>query len=260
MKLGVLADVHANLPALEAALEAVAGADALVCSGDLVGYGAQPNECVALLREAGARAVMGNHDLMAIGDDDHGVTDALVLTTMQYTRRALDATTRDYLAALPGQLDVADDVVLAHGAPGDPWHYVREPGDAAAQLARIRPSARVLLVGHTHRPLAVDDGARRAEPGEVELNTARWLLNPGAVGQSREAQLNARALTLDLDEDTATVHALPYDVERARAALRAAGLPQEALQRHSPAWRRVLRRARRPRPRPGGAPPAPRPS
>src|SRR3954471_18221956 len=107
MRLGVLADVHANLTALDTALEALGGVDTLVCAGDLVGYGPQPNECVALLREAGARAVMGNHDLMALGDDDHGVTDALVLTTMAYTRRELDDATREYLAALPGQLDVS---------------------------------------------------------------------------------------------------------------------------------------------------------
>lgn len=246
MRLGVIADVHANLPALEAALEAVDDADVLVCAGDLVGYGPQPNECVALLREHDARAVLGNHDLMALGDDDHGVTDTLVLTTMAYTRRILDAATREHLAALPGQLDVTDDVVVAHGAPGDPWHYVREPGDAAAQLARIRPDARVLLVGHTHRPLAVDDAARRAQPATVQLGDARWLLNPGAVGQSREPAIHARALTLDLAARTATFHVLPYDVERARAALRAAGLPETALQRHSPRWRRALRRALRP--------------
>src|SRR4051794_15638391 len=116
MRLGVIADVHANLPALEAALAALGAADVLVCAGDLVGYGPQPNECVTLLREHGARAVLGNHDLMALGDDDYGVTDALVLETMAYTRRTLDAATRHLLAALPGQLDVTDDVVLAHGA------------------------------------------------------------------------------------------------------------------------------------------------
>jgi diadenosine tetraphosphatase ApaH/serine/threonine PP2A family protein phosphatase len=260
VRLGVVADVHANLPALEAALAALSGVDALVCAGDLVGYGAQPNECVALLREAGARCVMGNHDLMALGDDDHGVTDELVLTTMAYTRRALDDRGRAFLAQLPAGLELGDDVVVAHGAPGDPWHYVRAPGDAAAQLARIPPSARVLLVGHTHRPLAVDDAARTAEPTEVALGDARWLLNPGAVGQSRERELHARALELDLAAGSARFHVVTYDVERARAALRAAGLPEEALHRYSPRWRRALRRALRPGPSRGGAPHAPRPS
>jgi predicted phosphodiesterase len=260
VKLGVLADVHANVPALEAALEALSGVDALVCAGDLVGYGAQPNEAVALLRDAGARCVIGNHDLMAVTGEDFGVTDELVLTTMAHNRRALDDATRAFLQELPGELDVAEDVVMTHGAPGDPWHYVREPGDAAAQLARIPPSARVLLVGHTHQPLAVDDGARRVEPAAVDLGEMRWLLNPGAVGQSREADLLARALELDLAAGTATFHALPYDVERARAALRDAGLPQEALQRHSPRWRRALRRALRPARRQAAAPREPRPS
>ena len=137
---------------------------------------------------------------------------------------------------------MADRVVMTHGAPGDPRHYVHEPGDAAAQLAAL-PEARVLLVGHTHRPMAVDAHARAAAPEHVALGDARWLLNPGATGQSRERELHARVLELDLATGTARFRALPYDVERARAALRGAGLPEEALHRRPSSWlRRALRR------------------
>jgi predicted phosphodiesterase len=240
VRIGVVSDVHANLPALEAALDALAGVDTLVCAGDLVGYGPQPDACVALLRESGARCVVGNHDLMAIADGEIAVNDDLVMATMRYTRAVISAETRAFLAALPPELTVADGVVMTHGATGDPWHYVHEPGDAAAQLAAV-PEARVLLVGHTHRPMAVDAHARAAAPEDVALGDGRWLLNPGAAGQSREREVHARVLELDLAAGTARFRALPYDVERARAALRAAGLPEEALHRWPSSWRQRLR-------------------
>jgi predicted phosphodiesterase len=243
VKLGVVADVHANLPALETALEALAGADVLVCAGDLVGYGAQPNECVARLREAGALCVMGNHDLMAIGAASLEVGDRLVETTMRWTRGALDEPTRRFLSELPGTRTVGDEVVVAHGAPDDPWHYVREPADAADQLARM-PGARVLLVGHTHRALAVTEDGTAAVPDHVRLGAARWLLNPGSVGQSRERDALVRVLALDLDARTARFRALPYDVERARDALRRAGLPLEAYHRRPHPWRSRAGRVR----------------
>ena len=236
-RLGVVADVHANLPALEVALDALAGVDALVCAGDLVGYGPHPNECVARLREAGALCVAGNHDLVAVGAPGLDRCDALAAQALRWTRGALSDDARAFLTALPGELTVAHDVLVAHGAPGDPWHYVREPADAAAQLARVEAS--VLVVGHTHRAMAVSADARaHATDGELALTGGtRWLLNPGSVGQSRERRRRVRFLELDLDTRTARFHALPYDAERTLADLRRAGIPAEAIHRQPRPWR-----------------------
>jgi predicted phosphodiesterase len=239
--LGLLADVHANLPALDAALDALAGADRLVCAGDLVGYGAQPDACVARLAEAGVKCVAGNHDLVAATGEGLERCDALAATTLRWTIDALSDDTRSFLAALPGEVAVGD-VLVTHGAPGDPWHYVREPADAAAQLAR-RPAARVLVVGHTHRPLAVDAGGLAARPADVALGAGRWLLNPGAVGQSRERRLHVRVALLDLDAGRVSFRTVPYDVRAARAALGRAGLPPEAIHRRPP-LRDLVRRRR----------------
>ena len=244
MQLGVVADVHANLPALETALEALAGADALVCAGDLVGYGPKPNECVAVLREAGALCVAGNHDLMAIADEPIEVGDRLVSTTMRYTRAAIDDATRAFLAELPGARTVAEEVVVAHGALGDPWRYVRDSHAALVELERLE-DGRLLVLGHTHRPLAVADDGSEAAPDVVVLGDRRWVLNPGSVGQSREREAHVRVLVLDLAARTARFRALPYDVERARDDLRRAGLPVEALHRHPRSWRTRARRALR---------------
>lgn len=246
MRLGVVADVHANRPALEAVLAALDGVDALVCAGDLVGYGARPNECVALLREAGAQSVMGNHDLMAIAGEEIAVDDALVTATMRFTRAALDEPTRAYLRDLPGERVVAGDVLVTHGTPGDPWHYVFTPGEAAARLGGV--AQRIVLAGHTHRAMAAGADTGAADTGDhVALGDERWWLNPGSAGQSRERRARARALVLDLEAGEARFLALGYDIERARADLRAAGLPEEALHRRPRALRALAGRLLRAR-------------
>jgi len=229
VRLGLLADVHANLPALDAALAALGDADRIVCAGDLVGYGPHPNEVVALLAERGISCIAGNHDLVALGEADLERCDELAATTLRWTRDALSPDTRAFLAALPGELDLGD-LLVVHGAPGDPWHYVRERDDAIAQLAR-RPRPRVIVAGHTHRRLEVATGARR------------WI-NPGSVGQSRERRLVARVALLDTDTGATDFRALTYDADATRAALERAGLPAEAIHRRPPLRAVVLRRRR----------------
>ena len=239
MRLGLLADVHANLPALEAALGALEDADALVCAGDLVGYGPQPNEVVARLAELRVTCVVGNHDLVALTGEGLERCDELAAATLRWTIDALGDDARRFLAALPGEATVGE-VLVAHGAPGDPWRYVRTPAAAAEALAS-RPEARLVVVGHTHRPLAAS-GGRAARGREVALGDARWLLNPGAVGQARERRLRVRAALLDLEARTMHFRAVRYDATEVRAGLARAHLPAEAIHRRPP-----LRAALRPR-------------
>ncbi|MEA2374569.1 MAG: hypothetical protein QOD53_1032 [Thermoleophilaceae bacterium] len=122
MRYGVVSDVHANLHALETVLAALEreGAERILCPGDLVGYGPRPNECVARLREAGALAVAGNHDLMATDRLSAGTLGGLQKQTIEWTRGALDPETRAYLEALPEHATTDDGVVIAHGSLGDP--------------------------------------------------------------------------------------------------------------------------------------------
>jgi len=242
MRLGVIADVHANLPALEAALGALGGlgVDAYACAGDLVGYGPQPNECVQAVERLGAATVAGNHDLIAIGELPVDRCEHLARRSLQWTRGALDDATRAYLESLPRRLEVGGGVVVAHGSLDDPQEYVLGPEQAAAQLdglRRVHPGADILVLGHTHRALVTDGraaGAPRAGR-PVPLPGGPWVLNPGAVGQSREARVRARFMVLDLDRREATFHAVRYDVRRTRALLRRAGLPPGSA--HLPPWR-----------------------
>jgi predicted phosphodiesterase len=232
MRLGLLSDIHANLPALEAALDALSDADEIVCAGDLVGYGPQPNEVVARLREAGIPSVAGNHDRVAMGLDDFERCDELARTTLEWTRTAIDSLTLARLAQLPDELDVGDDVLVAHGAPGDAWRYVREPDEARALLEALPDDVRTLVLGHTHEPLL------------VETDDGRRVVNPGSVGQSRERRPIGRVALLT--DDGVEFRELHYDVDAVRVALRAAGLPSEAVHRRPPgALRRMVSVTRR---------------
>ena len=210
MRYGVIADVHGNVHALEAVLEALGPVDRLLCAGDLVGYGPKPNECVERVASLNAITVAGNHDLMALGRLPLP-RGRLQRKTMEWTRTAVSPSTLSSLTELPLRASV-DGIELAHGSLDDPSEYIYDCGSARAQLARV-PDARALLVGHTHLPLECDGR----------------FLNPGSVGQSREAEPHARALVLDLDESVkAEFLAVDYDVEATRRELRAAGLPPYA--------------------------------
>ena len=252
-RFGVLADVHGNLPALRSAVERLRGegVDRFLCAGDLVGYGPSPDECVEVIAGLDAVCVAGNHDLIALGRLSDDRCNALARTSLAWTRRRLGQASREYLEALPARV-LLSGVVLAHGSPDDPQCYVRDDGEAGRQIASAAvrwPDARVLVLGHTHLARAWASGGRPlpAATGEVTPldPDGPVLLNPGAVGQSRERRVRARSLVLDLVEQTAAFHADPYDVRAARRALRNAGLPPETVHLSPTVPGRAARRLRR---------------
>lgn len=252
-RFGILADVHGNLPALLAAVARLRaeGVERFLCAGDLVGYGPFPDECVEVIAGLEAVCVAGNHDLIALGRLSDDRCNTLARNSLAWTRKRLGPASREYLDALPLQVQV-DGVLMAHGSPDDPQHYVRDGAEAARQLATVAarcPAVRVLVLGHTHmagawapggRPLETDAGSAMplGEEGPV-------LLNPGAVGQSRERRIRARSLVLDLREQTVVFHADRYDVGACRRALRSAGLPPETVHVSPTLAGRAARRLRR---------------
>ena len=257
MRLGLVSDVHANLAALEAALAALerAGVDRLVCAGDLVGYGPHPNACVARLAEGDVLAVAGNHDIVAVDGTGLDRCGPTARRTLEWTIDALEDDARAYLAALPAEREI-EDVLVTHGALGDPWVYVDRDEDAAGQLAALAehaPGARLLVLGHTHVPLLHSDregtllrgrGGRHALPAD-----RRHLLNPGAVGQSRERRPVVRCAVVDLAARSVELLALRYDARGCRRDLERAGLPPRACHLWPTPRERAGRAARRVRSR-----------
>jgi len=213
VKLGLFGDVHANLPALEAVLAALGreDVDSYLCTGDLVGYGPNPNECIRMVRELGVPAVAGNHDLIALGRLSYARCIPFARRTLAWTTTVLGAEEALWLSSLPLRLE-EHAVAVAHGSLASPEEYVAHRRHAVRVLRAS--GARTLVLGHTHRPL-------RARADEA------LLVNPGAVGQSRELRARARCAILDVKANEVRFLAVPYDVERVRADLRSAGLPEQ---------------------------------
>jgi diadenosine tetraphosphatase ApaH/serine/threonine PP2A family protein phosphatase len=249
VRYGLLTDIHANLPALRAAVRCLSArrVDRWLCAGDVVGYGPQPNECVAELAALDPVCIAGNHELVALGELSGDRCGRRATESLDWTRAALSEDSRRYLAALPRTARVPG-LVMAHGSLADPEEYIRRPPQAGAQLDRLaaeHPGAGVLVLGHTHRawlyrhgpgdqPVLGPDGSARLAAGH------RYLVNPGSVGQSRQRELRplARFALLELSDPGAGGRVDPvsvrffaedYDHRAVRRALRGQRLPADSM-------------------------------
>lgn len=256
MRLGLLADVHANLPALDAAIAELErrGVDAWVCAGDLVGFGPHPDAAVARVRELGAVTIAGNHELLLLGHLDMGAAGPMARATLEWSTRVIAAETRAHLAALPLRVSAPGGVELSHGTLTDATVGVHDAAQAAEQLAGLDSDAAGLVLGHTHVAAVHAQGAVHGD-GEVDLGAGQWLVNPGSVGQSRSRDPRARCALLDLAARRVTLLSVAYDVERVQHDLTAAGLPPTAVYPYEPRlrrWRRRIRASGRRSSRPAG--------
>ena len=232
MRVAVISDIHGNHQALTAVLEAVdaESPDALWCLGDLVGYGARPNDCTRTAAARAAVCLVGNHDLGVLGRLDLGDFSGDAGTAARWTQTVLEDEPRAFLERLAPDAE-QPGAELFHASARDPvWEYVLSEDAAAASLQAT--SAPLVLVGHSHVPLALRQEGRSVEGGvarggtEIELGDGRWLLNPGSVGQPRDGDPRAAWLLLDLDRGTASFRRLEYDVAATQAEIRDAGLPE----------------------------------
>jgi predicted phosphodiesterase len=255
VRYGLLADVHGNLAALEAALRFLERerVDSYLCAGDLVGYGPQPDECVARVSALPGVCVAGNHDLIVIGELSAEGAGDLARDSLTWSRAVASDETLARLRALPRYARADGGVVVTHGALNDPERYVWTPEQAAAELRRaaeLEPAADIVVVGHTHQAMAfgVHSGLLLAgKPGRVRLPEGeRFLLNPGSTGQSRDRLERVRVAVLDLNAGEANFAMLRYDARSCRAALRARGRPPGSCYLPPrPAWRRAAGSLRR---------------
>lgn len=226
MRVAFFADVHANLPALEAALADARerGATHLIHLGDAVGYGPQPAETLARLRQVAAAAVLGNHDAAACGLLDPALFNPFARETAERAALALDQDAKAWLRDLPYVLE-GDGFACAHGGFDDPeaFHYLETKEDALPSLAAM-PGFPLLAVGHTHIPCVFaqdEDGAlRRLPPEDFALRPGcRYVVNPGSVGFPRGDRLTADYLLYDTVTRRIAFRAVPYDLAPYRLAL-----------------------------------------
>ena len=230
MRVALLSDVHANLPALHAVLAALDThqPEALWVTGDTVGYGAEPSEVIALLRERRALLLQGNHDrAVATGDGLDWFNEPAAEAAMMH-RSWLSTEEREFLGGLPA-VSEQGQFTLCHGSLRDPmWEYVVSGPLATASLALANTS--FACHGHTHVPALFVDGSpalRMVRPavGKTYDLGPRSLVNPGSVGQPRDGDSRAAFALLDTGATTVTFHRVAYPIADAQRRIRARGLP-----------------------------------
>ncbi|WP_342728187.1 metallophosphoesterase family protein [Bradyrhizobium sp. B097] len=235
MRLALFADIHANRQAFAACLDAARarGAERLICLGDIVGYGADPEwavDTVTDLVAKGAIAVRGNHDNAIGAPSDSMNADAQA--AIDWTRNRLSAGQKKFLDELPMSRE-EDNRLYVHSEASDPakWRYVRDTADAARSM--MATELQITFCGHIHRPglYSMSSTAKMTSfvPTAgiaVQLLTGRrWLAVLGSVGQPRDGDPAASFAMFDTISREITYHRVPYDVATAAARIKASGLP-----------------------------------
>lgn len=252
MRYLVISDVHANLQALEAVLADAsrAGFDRVLCLGDLVGYGGDPEAVCAAVLSLGPVIIRGNHDKVAAGIDSAMAFHDQARQAIEWTRQALSTAMLGALRALPpGPLEVVPGLRICHGAPFDEDHYIFDARDAARALSdgalgRAAGPSSLTLFGHTHVPAAFAGGARGISillpdlsPTQTDTQVLPWdpsasmLVNVGAVGQPRDGDPRAAYGVVDTASRVIEFHRVEYDIKTAQERILAAGLPERLATR-----------------------------
>jgi predicted phosphodiesterase len=232
VKLGIFADVHGNLEALEAVVRLLRdrGATRFVCCGDIVGYGPDPNLCVEFVRRMHCTCVAGNHDYGAVGKVPIDRFNSVAAQSLLWTRSRLTESNRLYLENLPLTAEEGS-LHFVHSSPSAPdaWEYVLTLREATAEIEYCAGS--VCAVGHSHQPLAVE--RLPGKPGRLVRQDcfviqpyAKYLINAGSVGQPRDGDPRACCLLYDDATQGMTYLRVAYDIPVVQAKIRAASLPE----------------------------------
>ncbi len=217
MKIGILSDIHSNLEALDVALRRLETerVERLYCLGDIVGYGANPNECVEKIRSLCDVCVIGNHDDAISGHTSIQYFNSYARAAIEWTGRVLSDVNREYLAALP-LLHQEAGLIMVHATPVDPeaWNYILRPDDAASHFQAMKNGTTV-FIGHSHIPVRFDD-----------IPTKKAIINVGSVGQPRDRDPRAACATYDTESGTFAWFREVYPIQEAARKIRQANLPE----------------------------------
>jgi putative phosphoesterase len=219
VRIAVISDIHSNFDALQAVLSDIGDYDALVCLGDLVGYGAQPNEVVSKIRSLGPDAIVtGNHDYAVLTGDTSGFVRHAV-QAIEWTRREISPENLKYIASLHSRATFTVDevkVALVHGSPRDPLNEYIYPNISDFILRSLieESGGDSLLLGHTHAPFTHSFGSK-------------LIGNPGSIGQPRDGDPRASYGILEpFTQFEFRIRRISYDIDAAASRIIAAGLPK----------------------------------
>jgi diadenosine tetraphosphatase ApaH/serine/threonine PP2A family protein phosphatase len=235
MRIGIFSDVHANLEALRAVLTEYQKAqiDRYICLGDIVGYGANPNECCQLVRDLTDLVVLGNHDAACCGRMSPEWFNSAARTAVEAHRHMLEAAHMSWLAQLPYRLEL-DHMLFCHGSPyrQEEFPYVLDETDVEAIVQHVRDRHPLIFVGHTHRGTTFifreKPALRIWEDTRETIHTLpehRYVINVGSVGQPRDGDWRAAYAVFDTEAQTVELRRTKYDVDTASEKIERLGFP-----------------------------------
>lgn len=243
MRYLIVSDMHGNWDAFDCVLKAAdpEDFDSVLVLGDLVGYGAAPNEVVEAVRNLNGHlhVIRGNHDKVVAGVDDGSNFNFAALTAARWTTQSLSDENLTYVRELPlGPVEIESGIHICHGSPLDEDAYVFSDFDAREVFQGSE--ATLTFFGHTHIPCVfsltedgqIEVGLLRGKKGRLELQEGRrYLINPGSIGQPRDRDPRAAYITFDSEERVVTWYRLSYPIEKAQERIIEAGLPRVLAER-----------------------------
>jgi predicted phosphodiesterase len=243
MRYLIFSDIHGNLEALNALMKYVAKRriDHFVCLGDLVGYGASPNECIQKIRSLRPLSMIrGNHDKAVMGLDSIETFNPVAAAAIYWTKKKILKKNAEFLTHLPKGPQVVDEAfAICHGSPFDEDYYIFGEFDAAEAFDYLK--LRLCFFGHTHFPFvytkedtSVEGTFLEGNSNEVKLEKGvTYLINPGSLGQPRDRNPRASFAIYDTDAHLIKFHRIDYDIEDAKAKILASALPPALAERLS---------------------------
>ena len=239
MKIALISDIHANEEALEAVLADIKTkkVDETLCLGDIVGYGANPNECIELVKKSCSLTLLGNHDAAAVGllSTQHFNIHAKI--AIEWTTENLKNSSNAHLKTLPLK-EIVYSHTIVHATPYEPnmWYYITSLEEAAFNFQFFETT--FCFVGHTHIPIIIvleHEKEVYVHQGETldygGLDNVRFLINVGSVGQPRDRNSKSCYGIIDSDAKTFTYHRVAYDVQKAQAKMRKIKMPEFLITR-----------------------------
>ncbi len=224
MKYAIISDIHSNLEALQKALDIIdeKNVDEIICLGDVVGYGANPNECVEIVRQRCSTVILGNHDAAALDTSSAKDFNVIARKAVLWTANALEEDSRKFLSLLP-YTQQKESLLFVHASPHTPelWDYIIDVEDAVSALRYV--TEKLCFIGHTHVPGIFSKNGR----AKTITTDEQFIINVGSIGQPRDGN---PMLAFGILDSTAWEYELirsKYDIQRAADKIYEAGLPEE---------------------------------
>ncbi|MFQ5823971.1 MAG: metallophosphoesterase family protein [bacterium] len=237
MRYAIISDIHGNLEALQKVLAEIdkKQVDEILCLGDIVGYGPNPNECVNIIREIAKVTLAGNHDYAPLGKLDVSYFNPWARSAIHWTADELTQSSRDFLLSLPLKIE-RDGLTIVHSTPYNPeeWNYIITIGDAVRNFPEF--SDKVCFVGHSHVPIIMSENENvdyhvvRENPLKLKRST-RYIINVGSVGQPRDLNPKAAYAIYDNSKKVYELFRVEYDIAETQRKIRITSLPEFLAER-----------------------------